>query len=85
MIAQPLPASSRALRDRRYHVDVADRNERGTFTVFAEGRFTSFEDAKVWADETYPDAPLVNVAFLSARTGWRRDAAGQRRDGEWGR
>lgn len=81
---QPLPPNARALRNFRYEANVHDvRNERGSYPQIATGRFTSFEDARRWADEVYPDAWLVNVSYLSARTGWVSRSAGARREGVW--
>jgi hypothetical protein len=83
-MSAPLPAGSRKLRDRRYHVDVCTaRNERGAYLSLAEGRFADLEAAKRWADEVHPDAYLVTVTYFSALSGWRPQHSAKRVEGAW--
>lgn len=86
MTPTPLAPSARALRDHRYHVNVhGPRNERGGYPFVAEGRFADIASARNWADTVHPDAYLIAIDYLSARTGWRTTRAATRTDGTWDR
>lgn len=81
---QPLPASSPKLRTRRYQADICGpKTPAGGRTVIATGRFTSYDNARAWADTEYPEAEVVILTFFAASDGWTPRASGARRDGEW--
>lgn len=85
---RPLPASSPALADGRFHAYAYQPNTRraGSWTPVdanSEGRFIRLEDAVAWADEVYPDAPLIVIDRLRAATGWSPTRVAERRDGTW--
>lgn len=83
-IPTPLPPSSGKLRRFRYHVSVhGARNDRGAYPFIAEGRFTSLDVARQWADLAHADAPFVSVEYLTASNGWRRSNPVQRIEGKW--
>jgi hypothetical protein len=83
----PLPPNHPKLRDRRVEAWIGEPKpgQPGRYRMLAEGRFTNIEDAKLWADQEWPNAPIVTTTYFSARTGWTAQAVGDRIDGVWDR
>ena len=83
-VPSPLPIHSARLRDQRFMASIhGPRDERGAYPFIAEGRFATFDDAKMWADRVHPEAALARIDHLAAATGWRRDSVAARRGGVW--
>ena len=83
-LPSPLPANSRLLANRRYHVFVLAENETGAYKAVAEARFARESDARKWADAAYPEAEIVDICSNSRLDGWRPRHVDRRLVAGWG-
>ena len=84
MSPKPLSPNSPKLRRHRYETWVGGpKKANGGRSIIAEGRFVTYDGAKAWADENYPNAEVVMVTSYAASRGWQAQHVGRRKNGMW--